>query len=197
MNAALGRIIQRKVTVKTSLAVSLVPLLLLGAGTPGAAGPVDTGQPAQGQSAPLRPIGECLIARHVRDWGVVNERRVVVRSLGNRYYDIQLSHRCPAMARRPLLSFRDGMQPLPLGSARGFQYGVGADPVTTDGRICGDLGDSVVPHGGFWTGDEIPCDIANVRRIDEQAFEGVLGKSTPEALDWLDQSPTLLPAGAR
>lgn len=182
--------------MKTSLAASLVPILLLGAGVSGAAGP-ETGQSAQAPVAPLRPLGECMVARQVLDWGVIDERRLVVRSLGNRYYDIRLSHRCPAMARRPLLSFRDGLQPLPLGSARGFRYGVGADPITTDGRICGDLGDAVVPHGGFWTGTEIPCDIAQVRRIDKDAFEGVFGKSTPEAYRLLDQSPTVLPTRAR
>ena len=175
--------------MKASLAASLVPILLLGAGVSGAVGPV-AGQ-SEAPVAPLRPLGECMLARQVLDWGVIDERRLVVRSLGDRFYDIKLSHRCAAMTRRPLLSFRDGLQPLPLGSGRGFRYGVGADPVTTDGRICGDLGDAVVPHGGFWTGTEIPCDIAQVCRIDKDAFEGVFGKSTLEAYRLLDQSPTV------
>src|SRR5690606_8690209 len=76
------------------------------------------------QSAPLRPIGECMVARHVRDWGVVDERRLVVRTLGERYYDVRLRHDCRDLLRRPLLSFSDRMQPLPLGSGRGYRHGV-------------------------------------------------------------------------
>lgn len=157
------------------------------AGAPGGAG-------ADPQHPPLRPIGECMVSRHVRDWGVVDQRRLVVRTLGERYYDVRLRHDCRDLLRRPLLSFRDGLQPLPLGSGRGYRHGVGDDPVTTDGRICGDLGDSVVPHGGAWNGTEIPCRIESVRRIERQAFDGVFGKSPVEARELLDASPSLRPA---
>ena len=157
------------------------------AGASGAAG-------ADPQTAPLRPLGECMVARHVRDWGVVDERRLVVRTLGERYYDVRLRHDCRDLLRRPLLSFSDRMQPLPLGSGRGYRRGVGEDPVTTDGRICGDLGDSVIPHGGVLNGTEIPCRIDSVRRIERQAFDGVFGKSPTEARAFLDASPSLVPA---
>lgn len=173
--------------------VRLLPatfVLALAAGASGAA-PAPQGQPVE--TAPLRPIGECMIARHVRDWGVVDRRRVVVRTLGERYYDVTLRHACSAMLRRPLLSFSDSVHPLPLGSGRGFRRGVGMDPVVTDGRICGDFGESVIAHGGTWTGSEIPCRIESVRRIDRQAFEGVFGRTPEEARDWLDASPTLVP----
>lgn len=144
--------------------------------------------------APLRPLGECMVARHVRDWGVVDARRVVVRTLGERYYDVRLRHDCRAMARRPLLSFSDSLRPLPLGSGRGYRRDLGRDRVASDGRICGDMGESVIPHGGFWTGTEIPCRIDSVRRIERQAFEGVFGRSPAEARDLLDASPSLAPA---
>jgi hypothetical protein len=165
-------------------------VLALAAGASGAA-PAPQGQPAG--AAPLRPIGECMIARNVRDWGVVDPQRVVVRTLGERYYDVTLRHQCRAMLRRPFLSFSDSLRPLPLGSGRGFRHGVGQDPVLTDGRICGDMGDSVVPHGGTWSGSEIPCRIDSVRRIDRQAFEGVFGRTPEQAREWLDASPTLVP----
>jgi len=152
---------------------------------------------AQERTAPIRPLGDCMVARQVRDWGVVDNRRLVVRTLGERYYDIQLSHSCRDLSRRPYLSFRDGLQPLPLGSGRGFRRGIGSDPVTSDGRICGDLGDSVVPHSAVWNGTEFPCRIASVRRIERRAFDGVFGKSSVEARRLLDASPTLRPSAQR
>jgi len=142
---------------------------------------------------PLRPVGDCMVARQVRDWGVVDNRRLVVRTLGNRYYDIELSHSCRDLSRRPLLSFSDQLQPLPLGSGRGYRPGIGRNPALDDGRICGDLGESVIPHGGVWSGTEIPCRIASVRRIDKRAFDGVFGRSPKEARAFLDASPSLKP----
>lgn len=126
----------------------------------------------------LRPIGECMVARDVRDWGVIGERRLVVHTLGGRYYDIALRDRCPDLQRRPFLSFREGPAALPLGSGRGAPLR-GGDPVTTDGRICGDLGDAVVPRGGAWNGTEIPCRIASVRRIDKAGYDAVFDRGTP------------------
>lgn len=169
--------------MKTSLLAALA--LIVASGVTSAAGPV--------RKPPIRPLGDCMVARQVLDWGVVDTRRLVVRTLGNRYYDVELSHSCRALARRPLLSFRDGPQPLPLGSGRGFRHGLGGNPALDDGRICGDLGESVIPHGGVWTGSEIPCRIAGVRRIDKRAFDGVFGRSSRDARAMLDASPTLHP----
>ena len=101
---------------------------LLATGIASAAGPAQPGK--------ITPVGDCLVARNVTAWGVVDERRLVVKSLGKRYYDIRLSHACRDLDRRAYLSFRDGLRPLPLGSARGFRHGIGSDPVTSDGRIC-------------------------------------------------------------
>lgn len=167
--------------MKTSFLFLSATALCLGAGLAGAAGP----------HPPLRPVGECMVSRQVLDWGVVDNRRLVVKTLGSRYYDIELSHSCRDLDRRPFLAFRDGMQQLPLGSGRGWRPGVGSDPVTNDGRICGDIGDAVIPHSALWTGSEIPCRIASVRRIDKRAFEGVFGKSSQEARRLLDASPTV------
>ena len=174
-------------------ALSLAGLALASAaGASDVAGPPDLAS-SDPQHAPLRPLGECMVARHVRDWGMVDARRLVVRTLGERYYDVRLRHDCRAMVRRPLLSFSDSLRPLPLGSGRGYRHGIGADPITTDGRICGDMGETVIPHGGFWNGTEIPCRIDSVRRIERQAFEGVFGMSPGEAREFLDASPSLVP----
>lgn len=169
--------------MKTSLLAAAI--LALACGVTSASGPA--------RKPPIRPLGDCMVARQVRDWGVVDSRRLVVRTLGNRYYDVELGHSCRDLRRRPLLSFRDGPQPLPLGSGRGYRRGLGANPVLDDGRICGDLGESVIPHGGVWTGSERPCRIASVRRIDRRAFEGVFGRSPAQARALLDASPTLRP----
>lgn len=172
----------------------LLAALLLGAscvaGLAIAAGPAQRAAQAR---APIRPLGDCMVARQVRDWGVVDDRRLVVRTLGNRYYDIELQHGCRAMLRSPYLSFFDGPVQLPLGSGRGWRPGIGRDPVTSDGRICGDLGDSVLPRGGVLNGSEIPCRIAGIRRIDQRAFDGVFGKDSYQARRTLDASPTVVP----
>ena len=160
--------------------------LVLASGVTTAAGPV--------RKAPIRPLGDCMVARQVRDWGVVDNRRLVVRTLGNRYYDVELTHTCRDLGRRPLLSFREGPMPIPLGSGLGFRRGVGRDMVLDDGRICGDMGESVIPHGGLWNGTEIPCRIGSVRRIDQRAFDGVFGRSSADARAMLDASPTLRPS---
>lgn len=172
--------------MKTSLLALLASSLALAAGITSASGP-------RAKSAPIRPVGECLVARQVLDWGVVDDRRLVVKSLGKRYYDIQLSNSCRDLNRRPYLSFRDGLRPSPLGSGRGFRPGVGSDPVTSDGRICGDLGDAVVPVSGVRNGLEIPCRIGSIRRIDENTFESVFGRDSGSANAMLDSAPTVRP----
>lgn len=159
--------------------------LVLGTGVSGAARP---------QSSPLRPVGECLVSRQVLDWGVIDQRRLVVKTLGSRYYDVQLSHRCPDLNRRPYLAFRDGLQPMRLGSGRGFSPGIGSDPVTNDGRICGDIGDAVVPRSGINTGLDLPCDIASIRRIERRAFDTVFGMDAREANAMLNASPSVIRA---
>lgn len=170
----------------------LIPALALGAlGLTHAAGP--DARTATPKAPPLRPVGECMVSRQVLDWGVVDDRRVVVRTLGGRYYDVQLQHGCRDMLRRPFLSFHDGPLQLPLGSGRGWRHGVGRDPVTSDGRICGDLGDAVLPRGGLLNGTEIPCRIASVRRIDKRAYDGVFGVDSASANRMLDRSPSLVP----
>ena len=133
----------------------------------------------------ISPIGDCLVANQVTAWGVVDDRRLVVKSLGKRYYDIQLSHACRDLNRRPYLSFRDGSRFSGPGSVRysGSRAGGG------DGRICGDIGDAVMPIGGFRDGFERPCDIRAMRRIDTATFERVFELDPVAANELLDAAP--------
>lgn len=126
---------------------------------------------------PLQPVSECLVPDEVRDWGVVDKRRLVVETLGERYYDIKLSFDCSDLQTRPRISFRNGAS----NGSTTLAKTAGADGE----RICGDINDAVVPHGS-----EPPtgkaCDIAQIRRIDKATYEGVFGKPAEEGNALLD-----------
>ena len=120
--------------------------LLLAAG----AGPANAVEPAG--HAPISPVGECMRAGYARDWGVVDAQRVVVHTWDNRYYEIGLKDKCPAMAKKAYLALSEGM--------------------IRDGRLCGSIGESVVPHGGRANRfDDRPCRIDSLRRMDKQEFD--------------------------
>ena len=133
----------------------------------------------------ISPVGDCLVANQVTAWGVVDDRRLVVKSLGKRYYDIQLSHACRDLERRPYLWFRDGSRFSGPGSVRYPGRRAGGD-----GRICGDIGDAVMPVSGFRGGFERPCDIRTMRRIDATTFERVFELDPGAANELLDAAPT-------
>jgi hypothetical protein len=134
-----------------------------------AAGPPSN--PAEA-TTPIRPLGECLKRDQVLDWGVIDQRHLVVKALGKRYYDIQLAHDCPDLLKRPYFSFREGFERQPDPAHR-TRTDIGTDPVTHDGRICGDMGDAVVPHSAIRSNIDIPCRIGSIRRIDEITYERV------------------------
>ena len=154
--------------MKTPMPSLLALVLSLPFGASFAAEPTEPDRPA-----PIRPVGDCLVARDVMEWGVVDDQRMVVKSLGRRYYDIQLKASCRDLNRQPYLGFREGLRPSPLGSGRGYNPDTASDPVTADGRICGDLGDAVIPLGGVHTGLELPCTIERIQRIDETTYKQV------------------------
>lgn len=132
-----------------------LPALLLIAGAAAAAE-----SPPTPQAPPLRPIAECLRAQQVLEWGVLNRRHLVVKSLGGRYYDVRLTHDCRDLERRPYLAFRSG-----TGGDRSLA-----------GRVCGDIGDAVIPHSPVRDGLDLPCDIASIRRIDAATYEAAFGQ---------------------
>jgi hypothetical protein len=122
--------------------------------------------------APIRPLGACMRAGTPRDWGVVDAKRVVVHTRDGRYYDIGLSNTCPEMARRPWLTVTEGWGRAPR-----------------DGRICGDIGETVVPHGGGYTHVRMPCQVNGIRRIDKATYEAVFRMTPVEGRHYLDTRP--------
>ena len=127
-------------------------------------------------SSPITPQSDCLVPSQVSDWGVVHDKRLVVKSLGERYYDIELSQSCPKLQRENHLSFRKGFMPVPSNST---QY-----------RICGDMGDAVRLTRGI-RGTNNPCPISAIRRIDQGTFDAVFGQDSHSADEILDNAPTV------
>ncbi len=137
----------------------------------------------------ISPVGDCLVSRNVTAWGVVDDRRLVVRSLGQRYFDIQLSHACRDLSRRSQLLFRDGSDFSGPGSvSRSGRRGGGGD-----GRICGDIGDAIIPVSGRRNGSERPCDIRSMQRIDAATFDRVFEVDPATANQLLDAVPPFVP----
>lgn len=138
------------------------------------------------ESRRVSPLGECLVAGDLIEWGVVDDKRLVIKSRGKRFYDIQLTHACPDLDRRPFLAFRGGLRPVSQGA---MQSDHGSDPVTPERRICGDLGDAVIPMGGHGAAPGLPCDIKVMRRIDEVTYQRAFELEPPAAVQMLDAAP--------
>lgn len=157
--------------------MKMIPMFaVLLASTAAAAGELPT------PSAPaLQPASECLVPDEVKNWGVIDQRRLVVETLGERYYDIKLTSDCNELESRPRISFRNGSSPGFAGVTATLAATMGAD----DGRICGDIHDAVIPHGSEPATGKA-CDIAQIRRIDAETFEGVFGKSAEDGNALLD-----------
>lgn len=124
---------------------------------------------------PIRPESECLVANHVSAWGVINDQRLVVKSVGERYYDVQLAQSCPKLEREHFLSFRKGFMPTSGSHALNL-------------LICGDMGDAVKLNRGIG-GSSNPCLISSIRRIDRETFDAVFGKDPQSGEISLDQAP--------
>jgi hypothetical protein len=168
-------------TMKSTLQVALLSALAF-AGISSAADPVPASR--------ITRTSDCLVPSRVIAWGVVDDRRLVVKSLGQRYHDIQLSHACRDLSRRPFITFRDGSRFSGPGSARHSGRRAGAG----DMRICGNIGDAIVPVSGARTGQEIPCDIRAMRRIDGALFDRVFELDAAAANKLLDAAPAFTPS---
>jgi len=142
---------------------------------------VMAGEPPTPAGLALMPASECLVPDEVKNWGVIDKRRLVVETLGQRYYDIKLTSDCSELQTRPRISFRNGSSLGSAGTTPTLAETMGADA----GRICGDINDAVVPHGSEPATGKA-CDIAQIRRIDASAFEGVFGKSAEDGNALLD-----------
>lgn len=139
--------------------------------------PVSSSAAEPTASKPITPESDCLVANHVSAWGVVHDRRLVVKSLGNRYYDIQLARSCPKLQQEHFLSFRNSLMPMQGNSRKPL--------------ICGNIGDTVRLTRGV-EGTNNPCLIKSIRRIDQGTFEAVFGADSDSADKMLDESPTSL-----
>lgn len=122
---------------------------------------------------PIRPVSQCLRTDRISDWKVIDDQRLLVKSLGNRYFDIQLANHCPRLTSSSYVGFRDGVQPL-MSPSRPASSAPGQNPTTTDGRICGDIGDAVIPQAGSIDMSQPPCDIASIRPMDAESWKSAV-----------------------
>jgi len=155
------------------LAAATTALLTIGAAR--AADPAAPAAPAS-DSAPAAPLAACMRAGNARNWGLVDQQRLVVETRDGRYFDVELQDKCPASDRKMFLAL--------LEDRHGLQ----------DGRICGDLGDAVLPTGPYRDRlNDHPCRIASLRRIDKATFDQIFELEGDEARRMLDAAPTYQP----
>jgi len=110
-------------------------------------------QPAGSGYAPLRPLSECLDPGRVRSWQLLDDTRVLVDA-GRRHYLVVLTRTCPELGYNTEIQFSN--------------KGPGQ-------RICGDLGEQILPSGSL-AGAIRPCDIQRLLRISRDEYEAELGR---------------------
>jgi hypothetical protein len=96
--------------------------------------------------APLTPMSQCLDPDRIRTWHFLDSDEVLVDA-GRKHFLLQLSTSCPELTHSWQLGFRAG---------------------NSVGRICGNLGDSIVGVGRSLL--HLPCRIASVKPLDEEQF---------------------------
>jgi hypothetical protein len=101
--------------------------------------------------APLRPVAECMDPGRVRSWTLLMDNNVLVDA-GQRNYLISLRGSCPELTVNPFLGF------------------ISNNPI---GRVCGDVGDRLVPHGSAASGRP-HCSIQSVRVVSNDDYNRFL-----------------------
>lgn len=94
------------------------------------------------------PAAECLQPSRINDWRIVDDRTALVRT-GPKYYEVKLQGACPQLRHPPGLMFQANA----------------ANTSSNDGRICGEVGETVRSRG------QPPCAIQSVQRIDKIRFD--------------------------
>lgn len=94
------------------------------------------------------PAAECLQPSRINDWRIVDDRTAIVRT-GPTYYEVKLRAACPQLRHPPGLMFKANA----------------ANTSSNDGRICGEVGETVHSSG------QPPCAIQSVQRIDKTRFD--------------------------
>ncbi|MCK7593844.1 DUF6491 family protein [Pseudomarimonas salicorniae] len=100
---------------------------------------------------PIRPIGDCIDPSRVRGFHVLDSRTLLVDA-GRRRFRVVLSWSCNE-----------------LHSHRGLAF----DTRNPSGRVCGDIGDAVLPREGSG-GILGRCDIGEIKPISPEEWEGEL-----------------------
>ncbi len=106
--------------------------------------------PAPG-SQPLRPISTCIDPSRVRGYSVLDSRRLLIDA-GRRRYLVTLAWSCTELHGYRALAF---------------------DTRNPSGRVCGDIGDAVLPREGRG-GVLGRCDIGRVEAISIEDWEAEL-----------------------
>lgn len=106
-----------------------------------------TAAPVAAAGGPLRPVSTCLDPGRIRHWTAVDARNIAVQT-GDGYYHVKLGVDCDGLRDGGMLMFR----PTP----------------STDGRMCGDSGETVVPESGML------CPVAGVRPLDKDGYKALL-----------------------
>jgi hypothetical protein len=109
--------------------------------------------PADGRSQ--LTASECMYPGHVRSWSLLQDSRVLVDA-GRRQFVIELQEGCPGLGHNPFLGF--------ITNHPG-------------GRICGQNGDRLIPHGSAAT-DRSPCAIRDLRAISKDDYGRYLQQRT-------------------
>lgn len=119
------------------------------AAPPAAGEVVATANPASAAAAtgPLRPLEMCLDPGRIRRWTAVDPRDLAVQT-GDNYYHVTLDTDCSGLRNGDMLMFR------PTSS--------------TQGRMCGDSGEMVVPDNGQL------CHVSAVQPLDKNGYKALL-----------------------
>lgn len=98
-------------------------------------------------AGPLRPIDMCLDPGRIRRWTAVDAHNLAVQT-GDSYYHVKLDTDCSGLRDGDMLMFR----PTP----------------STQGRMCGDAGEMVVPDSGQL------CHVSAVQPLDKSGYKALL-----------------------
>lgn len=94
------------------------------------------------------PAAECIQPSSINDWHIVDDRTATVRT-GPKYYQVKLQSACPQLRHPPGLIFKANA----------------ANTSANNGRICGEVGETVHSRG------QAPCAIESVQRTDKARFD--------------------------
>lgn len=103
--------------------------------------------PTAAAAGPLRPVDMCLDPGRIRRWTAVDSRDLAVQT-GDSYYHVTLATDCGGLRNGDMLMFR------PTSS--------------TQGRMCGDAGEMVVPDSGQL------CRVSAVQPLDKSGYKALL-----------------------